>query len=73
MSGRFPVGYPSANFTPASSTRTKVLKVGGAQTSLKAIRDLNCRWATSCGGSLLAPIIQVDQLPPIGLEYGVRG
>jgi hypothetical protein len=33
-----------------------VLKVGGLHTSLKAMRDLNCRWATSLGGSTLLPI-----------------
>ena len=46
------------------SSYSTVLNVGGLQTSLKAILDLNWRCATSWGGLLLAPIMQVDQLPP---------
>ena len=34
------------------------------QTSLKAMRDLNWMWATSCGGSRWLPIMHVDHEPP---------
>ena len=40
--GKVPVGDPWFNRLPASSTKTKVLNDGGAHTSLKAIRELNC-------------------------------
>mmetsp|Transcript_18232 Transcript_18232/g.55689 ORF Transcript_18232/g.55689 Transcript_18232/m.55689 type:complete len:203 (-) Transcript_18232:130-738(-) len=69
--GRAPVGAPEARSSPPSSTSMNFVKpsgssaaVPGHQTSLNAMRLRNCTCATSCGGSLLAPMRQVLQEPP---------
>mmetsp|Transcript_45337 Transcript_45337/g.91470 ORF Transcript_45337/g.91470 Transcript_45337/m.91470 type:complete len:220 (+) Transcript_45337:275-934(+) len=57
-------GVPAFRRPPSSSTSTKEAKAGGHHTSLKAMRLLNCRCATSLGGSWWQPRRQVDHEPP---------